>query len=289
METISHVTIPLTSKWKLPRYALVGMAIILVSELLLYLDVTIVGLYFTPLVWTGYILFIDGLNLRLHGQSLIVSRRREFIAMLLWSIFCWLIFEAYNLYLQNWEYIGLPENDIFRFIGYGWSFATIFPAVLETAEFLHGLIGKEQHTSWGITNRLIVTWVILGVLCLTVPLIIDRSIASKLFALVWLGFFFILDPYNYKHRGQSVLGNLKRGNPSIVLALVLSGLICGLLWEFWNYWAIAKWVYLIPISFVGPKLFEMPLLGYLGFIPFAFECFAMQEFLVTRIPSLRQP
>ena len=78
---------------------------------------------------------------------------------------------------------------------------------------------------------------------------------------------------------------IRSGDCSRVAALVVAGISCGFLWEFWNYWAIAKWHYHIPISFVGPRLFEMPLLGYLGFIPFAFECFALQEFLVAIIPS----
>jgi hypothetical protein len=57
-----------------------------------------------------------------------------------------------------------------------------------------------------------------------------------------------------------------------------SGLCCGLLWEFWNYWALTKWTYTVP--YAGEfKLFEMPVLGYLGFPPFALEAFAMYNFL----------
>ena len=33
-------------------------------------------------------------------------------------------------------------------------------------------------------------------------------------------------------------------------------------WEFWNYWAGAKWIYTVPIL-PDVKLFEMPLPGYL--------------------------
>ena len=60
--------------------------------------------------------------------------------------------------------------------------------------------------------------------------------------------------------------------------LLLGGFICGVLWEFWNYWALAKWVYTIPL--VGKlKIFEMPLLGYIGFPPFAVECYVMYNFV----------
>ena len=42
--------------------------------------------------------------------------------------------------------------------------------------------------------------------------------------------------------------------------LVLSGFLCGVLWEFWNYWAGAKWHYSVPIM-ENLKIFEMPVPG----------------------------
>ena len=59
-----------------------------------------------------------------------------------------------------------------------------------------------------------------------------------------------------------------------------AGWTCGILWEFWNYWAAAKWIYIFPIG-QSSKVFEMPLLGYLGFLPFALECKVMYEFVRT--------
>jgi hypothetical protein len=58
----------------------------------------------------------------------------------------------------------------------------------------------------------------------------------------------------------------------------VAGLACGILWEFWNYWAKAKWLYVFPI-WQNVKIFEMPLPGYPGFATFALECFVMFEFL----------
>jgi hypothetical protein len=62
------------------------------------------------------------------------------------------------------------------------------------------------------------------------------------------------------------------------VALLASGAICGVLWEFWNFWATTRWTYTLP--YLGDaKLFEMPLVGYLGFPPFALECYAMWQWL----------
>ena len=68
-----------------------------------------------------------------------------------------------------------------------------------------------------------------------------------------------------------------RGTYERVINLLIAGFICGGLWEFWNFWARAKWIYTVPI-FGDIKIFEMPVLGYFGFPPFALECFTMYVF-----------
>ncbi len=285
---------PPAAALRVSPYGAAGLAIIVLAEICLAAGLRIVGIYFTPIVWTGYILCIDALNLATNGNSLITSRRREFLAMLPWSVICWLVFEAYNLRLHNWTYIGLPNEPVLQLIGYAWSFATIFPAVLETAELITPLIAKPAQRARadeaGDVLRpglpLLIASMILGAACLLIPLVVPESLAGKLFALVWVGFFFLLDPLNALLGGRSLLLQIARGDASRALALGASGLACGLLWEFWNYWAAAKWVYTVPISFAGPRLFEMPLLGFLGFIPFALECFVMQETLLSIAPSL---
>ena len=72
-----------------------------------------------------------------------------------------------------------------------------------------------------------------------------------------------------------------------IIVCVGIGLLCGLLWEFWNYWAAAKWTYTIP--FLGNiKIFEMPVLGFLGFPPFAVECWVLYVFARSLLVSSRQ-
>ncbi|HYQ85668.1 MAG TPA: hypothetical protein VES59_00350 [Bacteroidota bacterium] len=278
---------------KFPLYGLAGFVIIAGAEFLLLLHIGIVGTYFTPLVWTGYIMMADALNLYYHGRSLIISRRGEFLVMLPWSIVCWCVFEAYNLYLRNWTYIGLPDHPLLRYLGYGWSFATIFPAVLETAELIQPFLrsgafggrsrkrdGQNQPPAFRLAGPFAVVSIAAGVACLIVPLLLDRADAARAFGLVWVGFFLLLDPLNYASGGRSILADLRNRNYGLIVSLTAAGLLCGILWEFWNYWAVGKWIYSVPIPIAGPKLFEMPLLGYLGFIPFAYECWAMQQSLL---------
>jgi hypothetical protein len=62
---------------------------------------------------------------------------------------------------------------------------------------------------------------------------------------------------------------------------MISGLICGLLWEIWNYWSISKWIYSVPL-FEDLKIFEMPIPGYIGFLVFGLETLTLINFLNGR-------
>lgn len=91
------------------------------------------GQWFTPIVWTGYILFIDALVFRLNGRSLLTTERIEFLIISNISIAAWWLFELYNaprFWRSNvelwWHYHNLEPNPYLRRFGYDWAFATIF-------------------------------------------------------------------------------------------------------------------------------------------------------------------
>jgi hypothetical protein len=268
-------------KASLKAYGYVGLAIIVVAELLMFLQVQPVSTYFTPVVWSGYILFVDGLIHKIQGRSMIGHRRREFLFMLCLSLVFWLVFEAYNLHIKNWHYVGLPAQLWARCLGFSWAFATIIPAILLTARLLE-VVGFPKVCVPKIRVGPGVSWalILVGFLCLTIPPLMPFAIARYLISSIWLGFMFFLDPINSFRRGWSLLADLERGDLSRLVILFTSGLICGLLWEFWNYWAGAKWIYAVPIA-LGPKVFQMPLGGYLGFLTFAVECHVMYAFVMT--------
>jgi hypothetical protein len=259
----------------------VGLAVILVAELLLLLRWEPVYTFFTPIVWTGYILLVDAIIFKIQGHSLISNHFGNFLLMLLLSLMIWLIFEFYNILIKSWHYQGLPENLLLRSFGYAWSFATILPAILLTARLVELLFLRPVPVSKARISRG-AHWflIVLGALCLTIPPVLPHSIGRYLITPVWFGFIFFLDPINRVRGGWSLLGDLERGEASRFLSLLATGLICGFLWEFWNYWAKAKWIYAVPLP-LGPKLFEMPLGGYLGFLPFAVECHVMYAFVMT--------
>ncbi len=265
-----------------PPYGWLGLAIIAGGELGLLLKCAVVRTFFTPIAWTGYLLLTDAAVRRLRGSSRLTDSPRQFLELCFWSVPLWLIFEAYNLRLNNWRYTGLPSNPWAAGVGYVWSFATIWPAIFETADLVEGLLSIQAHRTARpvMQKRSLATFSFLGLVMVTVPLVVSQQVSRYLFGLVWLGFIFLLDPLNYLGSGDSLLRDWQKGDGRRLKALLASGMICGLLWEFWNYWAGAKWNYIFPIA-QHWKIFEMPLPGYLGFPPFAVECFVMYEFVQT--------
>ena len=277
---------------RFPREGYVGAAALLISEVLLFAEVEPVATYFTPIAWTAYIFWADAAVFSIRGKSLWQTYRSEFVCLALCSIPLWLVFEAFNLRLANWVYVGLPENWLARQFGYAWSFATIWPGIFETATLLRALrviqpsLPKESLCNRAaysrkparLLDRTKTLTLLSGIILLTVPVLVPQRIGAYLFGAVWLGFILLLEPINFHWGRQSLWRDWKQGDTSRLKALLAAGLICGLLWEFWNYWAQARWVYTVPIL-PEWKIFAMPLLGYLGFPPFAVECFVMFAFV----------
>jgi hypothetical protein len=235
-----------------------------------------ISMWTTPICWWGYILFIDACIFRLKKESLISNRRREFLFQIPLSVLFWLIFELYNLHLKNWHYQGLPENLIVRNIGYFVAFATIMPGLFLTAELLEtvGIFKRFRIAKLRVSNRVIYGGVILGLIFTISPLLLETSYAQYMFGLVWIGFIFLIDPLLYCSGGDSLLKELEKGELNRVLSLFVGGYLCGVFWEFWNYWASTKWVYTVPFT-QDIKFFEMPLAGFLGFGPFAWEYYVL--------------
>jgi len=92
---------------------------------------------------------------------------------------------------------------------------------------------------------------------------------------------FLLEPINDRLGLRSLNADLRRGDYSSITGLFAAGIVCGLLWEFWNYWAVTKWIYTLPFP-TRLHYFEMPALGFLGFLPFAVECYSMYTFCEMR-------
>src|SRR3989344_22646 len=272
------------------KYGLIGILIILIVELnFLFKFQPFSNLYF-PLIWIAYILVIDALVYKIKNRSLLMNDKKGFLFLALLSTLFWWVFEFINHYVGNWNY-GNPEGAT----GLGlniWkaslAFATVLPAIVETMHLLESLQTFKHiyyHQKYTITRSIIYLSITTGIISFALVFLLP-SIA---FPLIWLGFFLILDPINYLHGVPYILKHVELGKWKFILLLGLAGLICGFFWEFWNYWETIKWYYHVPyVGFL--KLFEMPLLGYLGYPPFALELYAMWHFMKSlHLPRKKKP
>lgn len=230
--------------------------------------------FFTALIWTAFIPAVDAAIFRHRGDSPLHHPAR-FAALALLSVPIWLMFEAYNLRLANWRYAGVPARGWEFTLGGGWAFATILPGLFLVAELLlaaglEGAACQPWRPATGVRRGLAAA----GAILVLVPVLVPAAVGQYLFGLVWVGFVPLLEPLTDRLGLPSLLGDLGQGRPGRAYALLASGAMCGFLWEFWNYWAGARWEYIFPLG-QRFKAFAMPLPGFLGFPPFALECFAL--------------
>ncbi len=271
-------------RWFVYLYGPIAFLVLIVSEDLLFKGVVWVKEWFYLLTWWPYIFLVDWVVKMKQGESLLMDRTRYFFSLIPASTFIWLIFEWFNLTLRNWHYVHLISCLPLRWMGYFISFGTVLPAIFETYELLSsfGVLSEASLSTPQDIRGLYPLFIVVGILSLSLTL----SYPHYFFALVWVAFVFLLDPMLHSMGFPSLLEEVERGRAQKIYLILLSGLICGILWEFWNFWALSKWIYTVPL--VGRfKLFEMPILGFLGFPPFALECYCITSFLGIFFPSLR--
>jgi hypothetical protein len=212
---------------------------------------------------------------------------------MLWiaSIFIWCVFYLINFWIfrpeHAWLYIGIPPLFRQRLMGYILAFGAVVPAMMMIGQIYLdlGLFNWARSRPWHPSRRAsIIFYVVafsIGVAMTAWPLLHHDPVTN--FTL-WTCLAFLLDPINRLLNRPSMFRDFGSGWYGRTLAACASGLTCGFLWEFWNYWSVAKWVYHLPFlgSWENIKYFEMPITGLLGFIPFGIECWVMWQFM--RIP-----
>ncbi|HEX8991047.1 MAG TPA: hypothetical protein VF784_05165 [Anaerolineales bacterium] len=265
-----------------PLHGWVGLALALVFWAINW---TWVGLRtywaFFPM-WLGYCLTVDALVFMRTGTSLLARDWRKYVGLFLVSAPIWWIFEALNLRTQNWTYTGV---DGFSPASYAFwttlSFTTVVPAVFGSTEliasvsFLKGLrrgpiIKPNRATTLAF---FVAGWLMLALLLIW---------PNVFFPFIWLAPFFIIEPLNVWLRNRSLADWTRVGDWRPVIALWSGVLLTAFFWEMWNYLSYPKWIY--HVAWGGwLHVFEMPLLGYGGYLPFALELYAFYALITGMI------
>ena len=252
-----------TTQVKKGQYPIVAGALLLtVGVWGLWRDIGWIAQPFYAFAWWGYILIVDGIVALRRGSSLLTTRRHHVLPMLMWSVTFWYFFELLNLRYQNWYYVGVYKSVLLGFVFAVVCFATVLIGMFETYELLTSF---KLFRRWKGKPGKLPVWVSYAVQCVGATMVTLSLVFSTYLApLVWGSVSFLLDPWNYRRGARSVLKDFENRDYGLVARLLLAGFICGGYWEAMNFFAPQKWIYTVR-GLENFKLFEMPLLGFLGF------------------------
>jgi len=225
-------------------------------------------------LWCGYIILMNALCVSRNGSSPLVRAPRSYLLLFPVSAAFWWFFEYLNRFVQNWSYQNVAHYSAQH---YFWlatlSFSTVLPAVFVTREFLTGFdgLGKafEKFQVPPLFGREEAACLIVLGICAVLLLL--PAYPDVFFPALWVCPPLLLHGVQMIRQERSYLSPFFSGNPRPAVEWALTGLFCGFFWEMWNSLSAAKWIYHVPYvdSF---RLFEMPLLGYAGYLPFGVFC-----------------
>lgn len=257
-----------------------GAAVIalIAAAVLLSYGIPPVPTWFYVFAWYPTLIALDQVVVLLGAESLL-SRPLDLLLMLWWSAVIWFLFEALNFRLQDWYYVFLPASRPDRWLGITIALATVVPAVLLGERILDRLAVWRDLRWRPIVlkpkQRRVAAWI--GVGLLAAALAFPRFLYPLTWGAVWL----IVEPLlSERDPEHSLFADAARGSWGRIARLLAAGLFAGMLWETFNSVARGRWIYTVPFL-EGLKIFEMPVVGFLGFPFFALEVWSLYHLLAA--------
>lgn len=242
---------------------------------------------FSPL-WLSFVLVVNALIYKRRGWSLITHFPKFLFALFLTSALFWWFFEYLNQYVNNWYYTEVADmGDTIYFWQATIPFATVLPAVLSTTLFLLSFKSFSRpiqftHRSPYLAGRTF--WTIIGGMA-SLSLMAIGNYPEILFPLLWVAPVILwVALQKWRNYTNPFLERLKHGDWTFIWASAVAALICGFFWEMWNFYSLSKWVYSVPWVQTA-HIFEMPFLGYAGYLPFGLECIVISDSLAKTMNS----
>jgi hypothetical protein len=239
-----------------------------------------------PLFW-GAVLMLDGwVYKRAGGKSLVSVIPQELIGIGVASMTGWMIFEFMNFFVNdNWYYPWGNILDREEFLLYAFVVSSgLLPLAFEwyllfltfpkfANRFKNGVKISMNNTALNV------------VLCLSLAsMLVASFFPDVLFFVLWVSPPVILAIVLHKIGVWTPFNSIAQGNWSPVLLSALTYFVTGFCLEGQNYLSAmhngqtalftndpAYWQYSLPYVNVA-HVFEMPILGYFGYLPFGVYC-----------------
>ena len=263
--------------------AIPALAFLVLASAGMLLEVEPFISFFYMSAWYPTLILLDSAVAARTGRYYLITRPRFALSLLGWSAVLWFFFEVINFRVQNWYYVSLPPDLPVRWLGIAIAFATVLPAIFLAERLLEGggrggrgAFVADRWPTFKVGRGLLRGLFVAGVAFVVLSLLWPRIF----FPLIWGALTLLLEPWNYsRDPDRSLVGDLAAGRPGRFLRLLVGGAFIGFIWELYNIEARAKWIYTVP-GFEDFKLFEMPLLGFVGFPVLALDCFVVYQSLV---------
>lgn len=277
-------------KKKLPTWFWFGLLIFGVSLGFLWTKAEqpkiIVDWLLIPLFW-GIIFIVDAwVYRRSGGKSIIAERPQTLVAIAVCSIGGWLLFEFLNFFvLKNWYYpagdfISKQQFLIYSMLGSSALLTIVFEWYMLLRTFKKLSVKYTEGPKVKISKSV---WKVVLIICL-ISLLAIPFFPNQLFLLIWLvPMLSLISVLSLRNKWTPVTP-LEKGNWSALALIALAYFIQGVLYECWNYFGgyhladgtvktfnPGYWIYSVPYVDVL-HVFEMPLLGLFGYLPFGVYC-----------------
>ena len=265
---------------RFPWFGWVGLALGAVAWVLAWARFT----WFAPLqahtflpVWLAYILVMNALTVRRSGRCLMTSCSGPYAMLFPVSAAFWWFFEYLNRYVWNWYYQGVEGMNAAEYAFYATcSFATVLPAVTATAEWLGTFRPFADERLCGFARFDVRRPASVAGMALTAAVGLTGIVFCPhlTFPLLWIAPLAVFLVVQVLRGEPTVLDGLRAGDWRLAVRFALAALICGCCWEMWNFHSYARWVYAVPYVHAF-QIFEMPVVGFTGYLPFGLECAAV--------------
>jgi hypothetical protein len=239
-------------------------------------------------IWAGFILLMNALCVKRSGHSPMTDHPLAYAATFPVSSLFWWFFEYLNRYVWNWYYLGISTIGAAEYTFYATiCFASVLPGVCAVAAWLHTfpVFADEVYSDMARVNLRKPYWcAFLGALA-AIGLLGIVFFPDYAYPFLWISPMAVFLLVQFLMKEPCVLDSFSRGNWSLFIRFALASLVCGFCWETWNYFALAKWVYSVPWVHRF-QVWEMPLIGFGGYLPFGVECAAVTAWI---LPALVEP
>lgn len=237
-------------------------------------------------IWMGYIITMNALCVWRKGTSPLTAHPLAYALTFPASSLFWWFFEYLNRFVWNWYYLGIADLSAASYTLYATlCFASVLPAVYATAEFLGTFRFFDDRNYDGMAWRPDVHSPVSRIVLAALSLVGLAGIVffpEYAYPLLWISPLMVFVLVQVTLGERCILDSLKTGSWGLVFRFEIASLVCGLCWETWNYHALAKWVYAVPWVH-GWQLWEMPLIGFAGYLPFGVECAAVTFWIYDAI------